>query len=214
MRALWSDRQSCSPNVSQNVKRMRRRVAPIHLKRCFTGRPSRGGNSLKVKKATFWGFERSAPVGVLLEGGCFRKGVARFHSGKDPQHVLTVLISWSWVLLVPRLRPSSWSGRLFRWASVMLHTPWTFAWICCPQLPSRTGRTAQVFTAQGGTRRLFGCNFFAYSRKLPAYSGALLLTVDNFSLNHNWSSFAYNFCFFAYSWSFLAYSGKVHLIAP
>ena len=27
----------------------------------------------------------------------------------------------------------------------------------------------------------FGCGFFAYSRKLPAYSGAFLLTVDNFS---------------------------------
>ena len=34
--------------------------------------------------------------------------------------------------------------------------PWTFAWICCPQLPyhpRKTGRTAHVFTAQGGTRR-------------------------------------------------------------
>ena len=26
-----------------------------------------------------------------------------------------------------------------------------------------------------------GCGFFAYSWKLPAYSGAFLLTVDNFS---------------------------------
>ena len=35
--------------------------------------------------------------------------------------------------------------------------PWTFAWICCLQLPChpcKTGRTAHVFTAQGGTRRL------------------------------------------------------------
>ena len=44
-----------------------------------------------------------------------------------------------------------------------------------------------------------GCGFFAYSWKLPAYSGAFLLTVDNFS-------------FFTYSWNFLAYSGKVRLI--
>ena len=36
----------------------------------------------------------------------------------------------------------------------------------------------------------FGCGFFAYNRKLPAYGGAFLLTVDNFSL-------------FTYSWSFL-----------
>ena len=35
-----------------------------------------------------------------------------------------------------------------------------------------------------------GCGFFAYSWKLPAYSGALLLTVDNFSF------IAYNFAFY------------------
>ena len=28
---------------------------------------------------------------------------------------------------------------------------------------------------------LFGCGFFAYSWKLPAYSGAFLLTIDHFS---------------------------------
>ena len=38
---------------------------------------------------------------------------------------------------------------------------------------------------------------------LPAYSGALLLTVDNFSFfTYNWSFFAYNCSFFAYSSSF------------
>ena len=51
-----------------------------------------------------------------------------------------------------------------------------------------------------------GCSFFAYNWKLPAYSGAFLLTIDNFSF------FAYNFSFFAYSFSFFAYSGKVRLI--
>ena len=30
--------------------------------------------------------------------------------------------------------------------------PWTFAWICCSR--AKTGRTAHVFTAQEGTRRL------------------------------------------------------------
>ena len=55
--------------------------------------------------------------------------------------------------------------------------------------------------------------FFAYSWKLPAYNGALLLTVDNFSFfTYSWSFFAYSFSFFTYSWSFLAYSGKVRLI--
>ena len=50
-----------------------------------------------------------------------------------------------------------------------------------------------------------GCSFFAYSWKRPAYNGALLLTVDNFSFfAYNWSFFAYSSCFFAYNWSFFA----------
>ena len=54
---------------------------------------------------------------------------------------------------------------------------------------------------------------FAYSSKLPAYSGALLLTIDNFSFfTYSWSFFAYSFSFFTYNWSFFAYNGKVHLI--
>ena len=53
----------------------------------------------------------------------------------------------------------------------------------------------------------------AYSLKLPAYSGAFLLAVDNFSFfAYSWSFFAYSFSFFTYSWSFFAYSGKVRLI--
>ena len=54
---------------------------------------------------------------------------------------------------------------------------------------------------------IIGCAFFACSSKLPAYSGAFLLSVDNFSfLTSNWSFFAYNFSFFTYNWSFFAYS--------
>ena len=60
---------------------------------------------------------------------------------------------------------------------------------------------------------LLGCGFLAYSWKLPAYSGAFLLTIDNFSFfTYTWSFFAYNFSFFTYNWSFFAYSGTVHLI--
>ena len=52
---------------------------------------------------------------------------------------------------------------------------------------------------------LFGCNFFAYSWKLPAYS----LTVDTFGfVAYNWSFFVYSFSFFTYKWSFFAYSAK------
>ena len=58
-----------------------------------------------------------------------------------------------------------------------------------------------------------GCGFFAYCWKLPSYSGAFLLTVDNFSFfAYSWSFFAYSFSFFTYSWSFVAYNGKVRLI--
>ena len=39
------------------------------------------------------------------------------------EFVLTVLVFWSWVLLVPRFPPSSRSLRLFSWASILLHGP-------------------------------------------------------------------------------------------
>ena len=59
-----------------------------------------------------------------------------------------------------------------------------------------------------------GCSFFVDSWKLPAYSGACLLTVDNLSFfTYNWSFFTYTFSFFSYSGSFLAYGGKVRLIS-
>ena len=51
-----------------------------------------------------------------------------------------------------------------------------------------------------------GCSFFAYGWKLPAYSGAFLLTIYFFSFS------ADNFSFFTYNWSFFAYNGKVRLI--
>ena len=73
-------------------------------------------------------------------------------------------------------------------------------------------KTKHVNTSQG-KQDILGCGFFAYSWKLPAYSRAFLLTVDNFSFfAYSWSFFAYSFSFFAYSWSFFAYSGKVRLL--
>ena len=42
--------------------------------------------------------------------------------------------------------------------------------------------------------------FFAYSWKLPAYSGACLLTAYNFGFfTYSWSFSAYSFCFLTYS---------------
>ena len=41
-----------------------------------------------------------------------------------------------------------------------------------PDFPDKIDRRQRIVN--------FGCGFFAYSRKLPAYSGAFLLTVDNF----------------------------------
>ena len=59
----------------------------------------------------------------------------------------------------------------------------------------------------------FRMRFFAYSWKLPAYSGAFLVTIDNVSfLAYSWSFFACSFSFLTYSWSFFACSGKVRLI--
>ena len=49
------------------------------------------------------------------------------------QHVLTVLVFWSWVLLMPRLPPSSRSLRLCPWASILLHGPLD---ICLDLLPA------------------------------------------------------------------------------
>ena len=49
------------------------------------------------------------------------------------QHVLTVLVFWSWVLIWPRLPPSSRSLRWFPWASILLHGPLD---ICLDLLPA------------------------------------------------------------------------------
>ena len=79
--------------------------------------------------------------------------------------------------------------------------------------PVSLSTTYQRAQHTGRERKKLGCSFFGYSWKLPAYSGAFLLTVDNFSFfTYNWSFFAYSFSFSAYSWSFSAYSGKVRLI--
>ena len=49
--------------------------------------------------------------------------------------MLTVLVFWSWVLLLPRLPPWSRNLRLFPWASILIYEPLDIAWICCPLLP-------------------------------------------------------------------------------
>ena len=73
------------------------------------------------------------------------------------QHVLTVLVFWSWVLLLPWLPPLSRSLRLFPWASILLHGPLDSCLDLLPTAPlppvQKTGRTAHAFTAQGGTLR-------------------------------------------------------------
>ena len=65
------------------------------------------------------------------------RSVSGIASGKIPwersQHVLIVLVFWSWVLLLPRLPPSSRSLKLFPWASILLHGPLD---ICMDLLPA------------------------------------------------------------------------------
>ena len=69
------------------------------------------------------------------------------------QHVLTVLVFWSWFLLLPWLPPWSRSLRLSPWASILLYRPLEIAWMCCPQLPHhpcKNGTHSTCFYSTGG----------------------------------------------------------------
>ena len=66
------------------------------------------------------------------------------------QHVLTVLVFWSWVLLLPRLPPLSRSLRLFPWASILLHWPLD---ICLPYHPCKNRTHSMCFYSTEGTSR-------------------------------------------------------------
>ena len=89
-----------------------------------------------------------------------RELFVKFLSGKDPLGCFSMLLTVLF-FLVPgaagaRLSASARSLRLCPPTSICCTFPRTFAWICCPQLPHhpcKTGCTAQVFAAQGGTRR-------------------------------------------------------------
>ena len=61
------------------------------------------------------------------------------------QHVLTVLVFWSWVLLRPRLPPSPRSLKLFPWPSILLHGPLD---ICLDLLPAAPRPPMQKRDAQ------------------------------------------------------------------
>ena len=65
-------------------------------------------------------------------------------------------------------------------------------WTLVTQMTSKKVRIGQ---------RSFGCGFFAYSWKLPAYSGAFLRTIQNLSFSvYSWSVFTCNLSFLNYSW--------------
>ena len=84
--------------------------------------------------------------------------------------------------------------------------PWTFARICCPQLPTtgaKTARTAHVFTSQGGTRRqkgvtpiysdfpvfvFFFCFFFS---SICSDLRSLFSGMPRFSGRHEWRHLFY-----------------------
>ena len=61
------------------------------------------------------------------------------------QHVLTVLVFWSWVLLRPRLSPSPRSLKLFHWSSALPHGPLD---ICLDLLPAAPRPPMQKRDAQ------------------------------------------------------------------
>ena len=76
--------------------------------------------------------------------------------------------------------------------------------------PEGGAKHTQTFSKN---RFFFGCGFFAYNWKLPAYSGAFLLTIDNFSFLLTVGALLLTvLASLQYNWSFFACSGKVRLI--
>ena len=84
-----------------------------------------------------------------------------------------------------------------------------FGTVCTNCPPNRRKEFAQTVCANC----FLGCGFFAYSWKLPAYSRAFLLTVDNFSFFLTVGAFLLTvLAFLRTVGAFFAYSGKVRLI--
>ena len=133
----------------------------------------RDATKLRSVKSVHWA------AGKLLQGSCLDHSVNRrtlrteifcpHPCPKDGlreippgllQHVLTVLVFWSWVLLLPRHPPWSRSLRLFPWASILLYGPLDIACICCPQLPHRpckNGTHSTCFYSTGRHTPMGGC---------------------------------------------------------
>ena len=96
--------------------------------------------------------------------------------------MLTVLVFWSWVLLLPRLPPSSRSLRLLPWASILLDGPLDIAWICCPQLPHHpyeNGTHSTCFYSAGGhtPKTLFFKPCFSASTALSSFCTSTLAAL-------------------------------------
>ena len=79
--------------------------------------------------------------------------------GKSPgllQHVPTVLVFWSWVLLLPGFDLGLGASDCSPGLAFSSTGPWTLlgsAARSSPTIRAKTGRTAHVFTARGGTRQ-------------------------------------------------------------
>ena len=97
---------------------------------------------------------------------------------------------FSFVLL--ELNPLIWRGKSWGRNSemwkIVKNSKTILPFSCCPLIVLWILGGSQ----RGGFQTAFGCGIFAYSSKLPAYSGAFLLIIDIFS-------------FFTYSWSFFTY---------
>ena len=97
---------------------------------CQKGHTSQHLRCINISLPRFFGSfckrKPSMPITFLvLEGGILGFGGEVLIFREMPpvllQHVLTVLVFWSWVLRLPRLPPRSRSLRLFPWASILLH---------------------------------------------------------------------------------------------
>ena len=142
-----------SPNFSRSFRALfprKQRPEKIHQKSPPFFNAKFPGNYEKIIHKIF--LESRQSKRSVSEKGVVTKGVWKKKPGLL-QHVLTVLVFWPWVLLLPRLPPSSQSLRLFPLASILLHGPLDIcAWICCLQLPYHLCKNGTHSTSFCSTR--------------------------------------------------------------
>ena len=92
----------------------------------------------------------------LTSLGLLQMGAQQMAFIKEPpwliQHLLTVLVFWSRVLLVPYFQLHLGASNCAPELAFCYMGSWTFAWICCPQLPHDPCKTGTLSTSFCNTR--------------------------------------------------------------